>query len=119
MPHDHRAAHADPRQRLVDQLGLRLGAPESAMRAIAMAEARAIQDDDAMAALQQAHPVGDGEILCHRAIAVQQDDDRTLALVQFMQPRAIHLDEAAARRIAPFGGARHEVIRERRGAQQP
>ena len=67
-----------------------------------MAEARTIENDDAIILGGQIDQTAGFEILDHAAIAVQQDQRRARATFDIVQPDAVYLQELASGRIVVF-----------------
>ena len=81
-------------------------------RALAVAEAGTIENDDPMALRQElSHPAGVPVVPAHR-VAVDQHDGAALAPVGVVQPHAVHLQEGASGRVPALRPAGHEVVPE-------
>src|SRR6476659_3486275 len=103
MPEHDRLFDVELFERAQQQARLRLRVPETSRRALAEAEARAIESDHAMlfgCALEQA---AQQKINRRDAVAVQKHHRTPLATRDIMQAHAIDFDELANGRIFVFG----------------
>src|SRR3954463_9251216 len=92
---------------LVEQFGLLQGTPASVTRALAVAVARSIEGDYAVALARLCNKTADFHIGDHRAVAMQQHKDGISATgINEMQSDSIDGNELASRRVFPFGAAR-------------
>jgi hypothetical protein len=85
------------------EIGLRRCTPCRALRPVAVAVARSVERDHPV---PLGHPVEDAAqhpVVRGNDVAVQKHDGWTLALLEIMQPDAIHLDEPPARRVPLLG----------------
>ena len=73
-------------------------------------------DDPVLPGRQVDKPAGD-EVLDHAAVAMQQDQRRSLATFQVMEADPVHLYEPADRGIALFGPLCKLVVDHCRGCQ--
>jgi hypothetical protein len=99
MADHHRALDPQLPHRPVQQRRLLHRGPHPAARALAMAEARAVDDDDPVPFQQPLGQAAGVVVLAADRVAVDQQNGLALAAVGVVQADAIHRDEAALGRM--------------------
>src|SRR5215213_5146667 len=119
MADDDRPLDAELAQSLVEQLRLLGGGPQVPARALAVAEAGAIEDDHPMAPQQElSNSAGVPVVPTHR-VAVDQHDRAALAPIAVVQPHAVHLHKGALGRVPAFSPAGCNVVAKRKRPGSP
>jgi len=93
MPQNHGPCNPKLLKRSLEQTGLCVRSPDPVARARAVPISGTVKDDDAMLPCRQINKSAGGEILDHAAVAMQENQHRTLALLNVMEADAIHLDK--------------------------
>jgi hypothetical protein len=96
----------------VEQFGLLHRRPGPPARALAVAEAGAVEDDDAVCLEQLSGDAAGVVVVAGHGVAVDQDDRLPGAAVGVVQPDAVHLDEPALGRMLALRPARRGVVRQ-------
>src|SRR3954470_19571278 len=105
MPHHDRALDAKLSKGAVNKFSLLGGGPHVSAGPLAVAEARAVEDDDAMGPDQQVGNPAGGPVVASHRVAMDQHDRRPLAPVDVMQFVAVNGNERAPRRMFALGTA--------------
>ena len=107
MADDNRPFDSKLPECFVEEFGLPGRRPGPTARAVAVAEAGPIEDDDAMLGEEKVGdparvPVGAGD-----RVAVDQQDRAALTAVAVVEPHTVHDDERPLRGVSAFRAARH------------
>jgi hypothetical protein len=113
VPKDLGARNADLLQRALNEIGLRLGRPDSPARARAVSKSRSIERNDAMLLRRHRDEAARCEILNHASIAMQQNEWFAGAVIHIVKPHAIDLYELPRRRVIALGFPRERTIHQR------
>src|SRR5436309_2698908 len=97
MPEHDRAFDAEPAESVAQHAGLRLRGPSDLARAFAMAEAWAIEHDDAVCLGRKIDRSAQGHVIDHRAVAVQKHQRFAMATLDVVKANATCLDKSSAR----------------------
>jgi hypothetical protein len=115
-PHD-RLLDAQLNKRLVHEFSLSGCRPGLRPGPVGVTKARPIKGDDAISLSQSIEYPADFEILHHGAIAVQEDDRRSIASIEIMKVNTVDIEEAAGGRVVPLGLTGAASDQQRRGSQ--
>jgi hypothetical protein len=96
---------------------LRRWRPNNVTRPITMAEARSIENDDAIILGSQIDQTTGFEILDHAAVAVQQDQRRARAPLDIVEPDSVYFEESTSVGIVVFRITGQAAVREGRYCQ--
>jgi hypothetical protein len=89
-------------ERPVHEISLSFWCPHLRPWPARMTEARAIHGDDTISLGQRRKYPADLKILQHGAVAVQQDERRSLASLEIMEVDPFNIEEVAGRWVVPL-----------------
>ena len=113
MPEDNCARDPNLRERLMDQLGLRLGGPRSFETSIAtMAVSWAIKRDDAMLLGSKVDETARLKIRNHTAVTMQHTDRFPFPAVDVVEPNTVDFEKLADRRMVSLSPSRKLTVYE-------
>jgi hypothetical protein len=118
VAHHRRALDPESLECLVEQLGLLHRRPGPPARALAVPEAGAVEDDDAVGFQQLSGDAAGVVVVAGHGVAVDQDDRLPGAAVGVVQPDAVHLDELALGRMLALRPARRGVVGQGEGGSR-
>jgi hypothetical protein len=102
MPDHDRLFDVKLNERLVNEFSLSVWCPNLRPWPARVTEARTIHGDDAISLRQRRKYPADLEILQHGAVAVQQDERRSLASLEIMEVNPFNIEEAAGGWVLPL-----------------
>src|SRR5437763_16587441 len=91
-----------PAERRTDQIGLRRKSPCDLSRPLAMTESGSVKGKYAILLSQPINQAAAVEIFDHAAVAVQEDDHRSAAALDVVQPHSVNLKKASLGRVEPL-----------------
>src|SRR4051794_17713778 len=110
MADDNDPACIEIDERFIQQLCLRVGAPDSPAGPLAEAETRPVEGDHPMILGEQIEEATQHEVTGDCSVAVEQDDNGSGSALDVMKTHSVDGEEFALRRMPPFRPARQREI---------